>query len=122
MEDVVGLGADVQVSYAVLTVLLVGVYAAIAVVQAVVFDVRSDLLVVAATLVAAAVFQPLRRRVQTAIDRQFNRTRYDAARTAEAFTTRLRGQTVMGVLVGDLVDVVGTTVQPTSVSVWLRRG
>ncbi len=111
-----------SLSYAVLTVLLVGVYAAIAVVPAVVSDVRSDLLVAAATLAAAAVFQPLRRRVQTAVDHRFNRRRYDAARTAQAFTVRVRGQTGVGPLVGDLVDVLGETVQPASVSVWLRGG
>lgn len=110
-----------SVSYALLTVLLVGVYASIAVVPAVVFDVRSDLLVAAATLSAAALFRPLRRRVQTAVDRRFNRTRYDAARAVDGFTARLRGQTAVDALVDDLVDVVATTVQPTSASVWVRR-
>jgi hypothetical protein len=79
-------------TYAVLTALLVGVYGAVAVVPAVVFDVRSDLLVAAATLAATALFRPLHRRVQAAVDHRFNRRRYDAVLIAEAFTARLRGQ------------------------------
>lgn len=108
-----------SVSYAVLTVLLAAVYAAIAVVPAVVSDVRSDLLVAAATLAAAAVFHPLRRRVQTAVDSRFNRTRYDAARAAEAFTTRLRGATDLADLERDLHTVLRRTVQPAHVALWL---
>lgn len=108
-----------SVSYGVLTVLLVGVYAAIAVVPAVVADVRSDLLVAAATLAAAAVFQPLRRRVQTAVDRRFNRTRYDAVRTLEGFGARLRGETDLADLERDLHAVLRRSVQPAHAAVWL---
>ena len=108
-----------SVSYGLLTVLLVGIYSAIAVVPALVADVRSDLLVAAATLAAAAVFQPLRRRVQTAVDSRFFRTRYDAVRTLEGFAARLRGTTDLGDLERDLHVVLRQSVQPAHVALWL---
>lgn len=107
-------------SYAALTALLVGLYALIAIVPSALFAVDSDLLVAAATLAAAGAFRPLRRRLQLAVDRRFNRTRYDAMRTIDAFAIRLRGETGLTTLVGDLAGVVGDTMQPASVTVWLR--
>ena len=107
------------IAYAAVTTLLVGLYAAIAVLPTTLFDVRSDLLVAVATLAAAAVFGPVRRRVQTAVDRRFNRTRYDAARTIDAFGGRLRSQLGIAALVGDVTAVVASTMQPMSVSIWL---
>ena len=108
-------------AYAVVTTLLAGVYAGVAVVPTMVFDVRSDLLVAVATLAAAGAFGPLRRRVQAAVDRRFNRTRYDAVRTVDAFGTRQRAQPGLATVVDDVSSVVRATLQPSAVSVWLSR-
>jgi hypothetical protein len=81
---------------------------------------QSSLVVAAATLAVAAAFQPTRRRVQRAVDRRFNRRRYDAARTIQAFSARLRRQIDLDTLTGELLGVVEQTVQPTRASLWLR--
>jgi hypothetical protein len=80
----------------------------------------SSLVVAAATLAAAAVFQPLRRRVQALVDRRFNRRRHDAARTIAAFSSRLRDQVELNTLTTELLAVVDQTMQPTRSSLWLR--
>jgi MFS family permease len=80
----------------------------------------SSLAVAVATLTVAAMFQPARRRVQDVVDRRFNRRRYNAQRTVQAFAARLRQQTDLDVLVTELMDVVSLTMEPTQVSLWLR--
>jgi hypothetical protein len=108
------------VAYGLLTVVLGGGYAVVVLGLGQLLPDGSSLVVAAATLAAAALFQPARRRVQRAVDRRFNRRRYDAARTVQAFSTRLRDQVDLTTLTGELLAVVDQTMQPTRASLWLR--
>jgi hypothetical protein len=108
------------VAYALLTLLLGLGYAAVVIGLGRLLPQGSSLVVAAATLAVAAVFQPARRRVQGAVDRRFNRRRYDAARTIQAFSARLRQEVDLDALTGELLAVVQETMQPTRASLWLR--
>jgi hypothetical protein len=108
--------------YGLLTVLLGLGYGGCVVVLGQLFGQdRSNLIVAGATLAAAALFQPLRRRIQAAVDRRFNRRRYDAARTVEAFGARLRDEVDLDMLSVELLSVVERTMQPTQAWLWLRQ-
>jgi hypothetical protein len=110
-------------TYGLLTVVLGVVYAGAVVVLGQTLNPRaggSPLAVAASTLLVAALFQPLRRRVQAAVDRRFNRRRYHAAKTIEAFSTRLRDEVDLDTLSAELLAVVDQTMEPTTVSLWLR--
>lgn len=111
--------------YGVLTASLVGVYlGTVVTLQLVLRSVtgqQSQLVVVASTLAVAALFSPLRRRLQEFIDRRFYRKKYDAARTLEAFNARLRNETDLDSLKGELLSVVQQTMQPEHASLWLRE-
>jgi hypothetical protein len=106
-------------SYTVITVLLGGLFAGLVLLATRVLPIKSSVAVAAATLVIAALFNPLRRRVQHAVDRRFNRARYDAESLIAAFTGRLRQTVDLDVLRGDLVGVIDAAFQPVHVSVWL---
>ena len=112
--------------YGVLTALLVLVYFGGVTATEAIFraltgqEQQPQLAVVVSTLVIAALFNPLRRRIQGFIDRRFYRKKYDAAKTLEAFSAKLRDETDLDALNAELVGVVRETMQPTHVSLWLR--
>jgi hypothetical protein len=107
-------------AYGLLTVLLGGGYAGVVLGLSQLLGQASPLVVAAATLTSAAAFQPARRRVQAVVDRRFDRRRYDATCTIAAFSARLRQQVDLDTLTSELLGVVEQTMQPTSVSLWLR--
>ncbi len=107
------------VSYALITALLGGLFAGLVLLATRVLAVKSSWDVAAATLVIAALFNPLRRRVQRAVDRRFNRSRYDAEAIVAAFTARLRHTVDLDTLRHDLIGVTQQAFQPAHVSMWL---
>jgi hypothetical protein len=112
--------------YGVLTGMLIAIYFGVVAAAQEIFRVltgqadQSHLAIVVSTLVIAALFTPLRRRIQSFIDRRFYRRKYDAAKTLEAFSAKLRDQTDLDALNAELVGVVRETMQPAHVSLWLR--
>jgi hypothetical protein len=108
------------VAYAIVTGLLVGVYAGL-VLATQGFGAKTPVQVAAATLAAAALFSPLRRRVQRIVDRRFNRSRYDAEQTVTAFAARLQDAVELDAVRADLTTVVQTVLEPTHVGIWTAR-
>ena len=108
-------------SYAIVTGLLVGVYAGLVLLTTQVLTIKSPVAVAGSTLVAAALFNPLRQRVQRAVDRRFNRARYDADQTVTAFAARLQDAVDLDAVRDDLAGVVQQALEPAHVSVWVSR-
>jgi hypothetical protein len=110
--------------YGLVTAVLAGVYAAVVLIFGQVFggigDHPPNWVVAGATLAVAALFQPARRRIQAVVDRRFNRRKFDAAKTVEAFSVRLRDEVDLDALTAELLVVVDQTIQPTRASLWLR--
>jgi len=109
------------VAYAIVTGLLVGVYAGLVLLTTQVFRVHTPVAVAASTLAAAALFNPLRRRVQRVVDRRFNRARYDADKTVAAFAARLKDAVDLDSVRDDLASVVHQALEPAHVSVWISQ-
>jgi hypothetical protein len=107
-------------AYGLLTLLLGGEYAVVVLGLGQLLGRDSPLVVAAATLAVAAVFQPARRRIQQAVDRRFNRRRHDTAQTIAAFSARLRQQVDLDTLTAELLAVIEQTMQPSRASLWLR--
>jgi hypothetical protein len=107
------------VSYTLITALLAGVFFGLVLLATHVLPFKTPVAVAAATLVIAALFNPLRRRVQNVVDRRFNRSRYNAEAIVAAFTARMRGTVDLDTVQGDLVDAVHRAFEPAHVSVWL---
>jgi hypothetical protein len=110
--------------YGLLTTLLAGVYVLVVLVLGQLFGgigaEPPSWAVAGATLAVAALFQPARRRIQVVVDRRFNRRKFDAAKTVEAFSVRLREEVDLDALTAELLVVVDQTIQPTKASLWLR--
>ena len=106
-------------AYSIVTGLLIGVYAGLALLATRVPQVHTPVAVAAATLAAAALFTPVRRRVQHIVDRRFNRARYDADRTIATFATRLQGAVELEAVRADLAAAVQAALEPAHVSVWV---
>jgi hypothetical protein len=108
-------------AYALVTGLLVGVYAGIVTLATKVLPFSSPVGVAASTLAVAALFNPLRRRVQRVVDRRFNRARYDAETVVAAFAARLKDAVDLNLVRDDLAAIVRQTLEPAHVSVWMRE-
>jgi hypothetical protein len=108
-------------AYAIVTGLLIGVYAGVVLLATRVLPLSSPVAVAGATLAAAALFSPLRRRVQQMVDRRFNRARYDADKTVTAFAARLQDAVDLDSVRDDLAAVVRTALEPAQLSVWVSQ-
>jgi len=106
------------VAYTIITGLLAGVYAGLVLLATHVFGLHTPVAVAAATLAAAALFNPLRQRVQLVVDRRFNRARYDADQTVAAFAARLKDAVDLDAVRHDLASVVHQALEPAHVSLW----
>ena len=109
------------VTYGLVSAILIGVYLATVFVLGSLPPLRGELAVAGSTLLAAALFNPLRRRIQNAVDRRFNRSRFDREKTMEAMSRRLSSEVDLAELGRDLERVAGQTMQPATVSVWVRE-
>jgi hypothetical protein len=109
------------VAYAIVTGLLAGIYAGLVLLATEVFRLRTPVAVAAATLAAAALFSPVRRRVQRAVDRRFNRARYDAETAVAAFAARLKDAVDLDAVQADLASAVQHTLEPAHLSVWINH-
>jgi hypothetical protein len=107
-------------AYAVVTGLLVGAYAGLVLLATRVLAFSSTIAVAASTLAAAALFNPLRRRVQRVVDRRFNRARYDADQIVAAFAARLKDAVELDSVRDDLAAVVHRALEPAHISMWIR--
>jgi hypothetical protein len=110
------------ISYGIITAVLAGVFAGLVVVATEVLPFKEPVAVAAATLAAAALFNPLRTRVQRKVDRRFNRSRYDTEAVVAAFTARLRQTVDLDTVQDDLIGTVSQAFQPAQISVWLAPG
>ena len=108
-------------AYAIVTGLLVGLYAGLVLLATQVFRYHTPVAVAASTLAAAALFHPLRRRVQRVVDRRFNRARYNADQMVAAFAARLKDAADLDSVSDDLTDVVTKALEPAHISVWLSQ-
>jgi hypothetical protein len=108
-------------AYAIVTGLLVGVYAGLVLLATRVLSFDTPVAVAASTLAAATLFNPLRRRVQLVVDRRFNRARYDGDQIAAAFAARLKDAVDLDSVCDDLTAVVTTALEPAQISVWTSR-
>jgi hypothetical protein len=109
-----------SLSYALLTALLAGTFIGLVALSTNTLALSGRVGVAASTLVAAALFNPLRLRIQRLVDRRFNRAHYDAEATVAAFTARLRDAVEIDAIRTDLLDAVNRAVQPTQASVWIK--
>ena len=109
------------VAYAIVTGLLVGIYAGLVLLATEVLEIHASVAVAAATLAAAALFSPARRRVQRAVDRRFNRARYDADQTVAVFAARLKDAVDLDAVRDDLASVVHQVLEPAHVSLWISQ-
>jgi hypothetical protein len=108
-------------AYAIVTGVLIGVYAGVVLLATRVLPFHTPVAVAGATLLAAALFNPMRRRVQRIVDRRFNRARYDTDKTVAAFAARLKDAVDLDAVRDDLAGVVHRAQEPAHVSVWMSE-